>query len=90
MPRRRKNGRHTPRTPVNVVYRTIQASGGPTATARALGVSLATLARWRREGRVTDAAAVLRWAELVYPPETPQAYRLARQLAGLAGNRRGR
>jgi hypothetical protein len=68
---------------VNIIYRTIQASGGPTATARALGVSLATLVRWRRDGRVSDARAVLEWAALVHPTDPAAAYQLARRLSGL-------
>ena len=82
MPRRR-NGRHKPRTPVNVVYRTIQASRGPTAVTQWLGISLATLQRWRRMGRVPDAAAVLEWAGGLYPDDAAAAYHLARRLAGL-------
>lgn len=79
----RPNGRHKPRTPPNLIYRQIGAAGGPTALAKRLGVSLPTLARWRREGRVRDAAAVLEWAGLLYPKEPGKAYRLARRLAGL-------
>jgi len=82
MPRRR-NGRRKPRTPVNIVYRTIQASNGPTATARVLGVSLATLARWRQVGRVSDAAVVLNWAGHLHQRDGA-AYRLACQLAGVS------
>jgi hypothetical protein len=85
--RRRPNGRHKPRTPVNLVYRTIRATGGPTAVARLLGVSLPTLARWRRAGRVSDAAAVLEWAGAL-APDPAAAYRLARRLAGLPAKRR--
>ena len=80
MPRR--NGRNRPRIPVNLVYRTIQAAGGQTAVCRALGVSLATLARWRRVGVVRDARAVLEWAALIHAEPAAQLA-LARALAGL-------
>jgi len=83
MPRRRKNGRNVPRTPVNLVYRTIQAAGGPTAVLEALGVGEATLKRWRREGVVPDARAVLEWAARVHPGAPAAQLRLARRLAGL-------
>jgi len=83
MPRPRKNGRNRPRIPVNVVYRTIQASAGPTAVCTALGISLASLARWRREGRIGDARIVLEWAALVWPLEPGRQLALARRLAGL-------
>jgi hypothetical protein len=82
MPARRKNGRRRPLLPRNVVYRTIQATGGPTAVEQALGISTATLKRWRRVGVVTDAAGVLRWAALLHPEPAAQLA-LARQLAGL-------
>jgi hypothetical protein len=85
MPRRKPNGRNVPRIPPNLVYRTIQATGGPLATVRALGISLASLARWRREGRVGDAQIVLEWAALVYPDAPEAQLRLARRLAGLPG-----
>ena len=88
MPRPRKNGRNVPRTPVNLVYRTIQATGGPTATVAALGVSDPTLKRWRRAGVVTDARAVLVWAALVHPGAAEPQLRLARRLAGLPAARR--
>jgi len=83
MPRRRKNGRNRPRTPPNIVYRSIQAAGGPTALARALNISLASLARWRRAGHVSDSRAVLAWAALVHPDAPEAQLRLARRLAGL-------
>ena len=83
-PRRRPDGRRKPRTRVNTIYRSIQAAGGPTHLKKAIGVSLPTLARWRRVGRVTDAVAVLEWAELVHPDNPAEAYCLARRLAGLA------
>jgi hypothetical protein len=67
---------------VNIVYRSIQAAGGRTALCQALGVSLPTLARWRREGMVSDAQAVLRWAALLYEDPAAQLA-LARALAGL-------
>jgi hypothetical protein len=86
MPRRR-NGRNVPRTPVNLVYRTIQAAGGPTALCAALGVSDATLKRWRRAGVVSDARGVLEWAALVHPGAPAAQLRLARRLAGLAARR---
>jgi len=85
MPRHRKNGRNRPRTPVNLVYRTIQATGGPTAVCTALGVSEPTLKRWRRAGVVPDARAVLAWAALVHPGALEAQLRLARRLAGLPG-----
>jgi len=83
MPRRRKNGRNVPRTPVNLVYRSIQAAGGPTAVWSLLNVSDATLKRWRRAGVVSDARAVLVWAALVHPGAPEAQLRLARRLAGL-------
>jgi len=83
MARRRKNGRNRPRTPVNLVYRTIQAAGGPTAVLEALGVAEATLKRWRRAGVVLDARAVLTWAAVVHPGAFEAQLRLARRLAGL-------
>lgn len=86
----RPNGRHKPRTPPNLVYRMIGAAGGPTALAWRLGVSLPTLARWRREGRVYDAPAVLEWAGMLHPKDPAKAYRLARRLAGLAPRPRPR
>jgi hypothetical protein len=78
----RPNGRHRPRIRVNTVYRSIQATGGLTATAAALGISLPTLQRWRRTGVVLDARAVLTWAALIHPDPGPQLA-LARALAGL-------
>jgi len=83
-PRRRPDGRRKPRTRVNMIYRSIQAAGGPTRLKEAIGVSLPTLARWRRVGRVTDAVAVLEWAALIHPESPAEAYCLARRLAGLA------
>lgn len=83
-PRRRPDGRRKPRIRVNAIYRSIQAAGGPTALKRALGVSLPTLARWRRVGRISDAVTVLEWAALVHPTDPAAAYQLARRLAGLA------
>jgi|SRR5262252_3088617 len=91
MPRPR-NGRNRPRIPPNLVYRTIQATGGPTAVCTGLGISEPTLKRWRRVGTVTDARAVLVWAALVHPGAPGAQLRLARRLAGLpaaAGARRG-
>jgi hypothetical protein len=85
MARGRRNGRNRPRTPVNLVYRTIQASGGPTAVLEALGIAEATLKRWRRLGTVSDARAVLTWAALVHPAACELQLRLARRLAGLPG-----
>lgn len=85
-PTRRRNGRL--RLPSNAVYRTIQATGGPNATTEALGISLATLARWRRSGVVRDAPTLLRWVALAHPEPTRQLA-LARRLAGLDGVRRG-
>ncbi len=86
--RRRPDGRRKPRTRVNAIYRGIQAAGGPTQLARAVGVSVPTLKRWRAAGRVTDAATVLEWAALVHPGDAAAAYQLARRLAGLAPTKR--
>ena len=80
-----RNGRNRPRTPVNLVYRTIQAAGGPTAVRVALGISEPTLKRWRRGGIVSDARGVLLLAALVHPGACEQQLRLARRLAGLPG-----
>lgn len=77
--RPRPNGRR--RLPVNLVYRSIQAAGGPGALCRALNISLRTLARWRRQGRVSDACAVLAWAALLKTEPAAQL-ELARRLAG--------
>jgi hypothetical protein len=88
MGRRRKNGRNRPRIPANLVYRTIQASGGPTAVLDALGISDATLKRWRRAGVVSDPRAILVWAALVHPTDAEAQLKLARRLAGLPGARR--
>jgi hypothetical protein len=82
MPVRRRNGRRRPVLPQNIVYRTIQATGGPTAVERALGISSATLKRWRRVGRISDASAVLTWAAFLHTDPATQLA-LARQLAGL-------
>jgi hypothetical protein len=84
MPRRR-NGRR--RLPSNVVYRSIRAAGGPSAVCAALQISLATLARWRKLGRVSDAAAVLRWAALLQAEPAAQLH-MAWALAGLPAARR--
>jgi hypothetical protein len=78
-PTQRRNGRR--RLPSNVVYRTIHATGGPKAVQEALGVSTATLARWRRAGTVSDARMVLTWAALLHADAAPQLA-LARALAG--------
>lgn len=87
-PRRRHNGRTRPRQPVNVVYRTIRANGGtPESVARALGVSLATLKRWRRAGRVSDPVALLHWVDLLHS-EPAKQLALARKLAGCGRPRR--
>jgi len=85
---RRQNGRNVPRTPVNIVYRTIQAAGGPTAVCHGLRISEPTLKRWRRAGTVPDARAVLEWAALVHPGAAEPQLRLARRLAGLPAARR--
>ncbi len=85
-----KDMRNRPRIPVNVVYRTIQAAGGPTAVCAALGISEATLKRWRRAGVVSDPRALLVWAALVYPGEPEAQLRLARRLAGLPAAARRR
>jgi hypothetical protein len=81
----RRNGRR--RLPSNAIYRAIRAAGGPSAVCRALGISLATLARWRRAGVVTDARAVLLWAALLQADPVRQLV-LARQLAGCRPLRR--
>jgi hypothetical protein len=81
MPKRRRNGSR--RLPSNIVYRSIQAGGGPTALLRYLGISERTLWRWRRDGVVTDARAVLEWARLLHPTDAQAQLRLARRLAGL-------
>jgi DNA-binding transcriptional regulator YdaS (Cro superfamily) len=85
MPPRRRDGRR--RLPSNAVFRAIQAAGGPSAVCRALGVSLPTLARWRRAGRVSDPEAVLTWAALVHP-EAEAQLALAWALAGVRWPRR--
>ena len=76
-----RNGRR--QLPSNIVYRSIQAAGGPSAVTRALKISLQSLARWRREGRIGDARIVLEWAALIYPAQADEQLRLARRLAGL-------
>jgi hypothetical protein len=82
MPRPHRNGRNRPRIPSNLVYRTIQAAGGPTAVRTALGISEPTLKRWRRLGTVPDARGVLVLAALVHVAPDRQLA-LARALAGL-------
>jgi len=75
---RTRNGRR--RLPSNAVYRAIQLVGGPSAVCELLGISLATLARWRRDGYVRDPVALLEWAELLGTEPTAQlaaAWRLA-------------
>ena len=84
MPPRRVDGRRKPRIRVNVIYRSIQAAGGRTALAKALGVTVGTLATWRRIGRVEGARYVLEWAALVHPTDPAAEIALARRLAGLA------
>jgi len=85
-----RNGRR--QLPSNIVYVSIQKAGGPSALTQALRISLQSLARWRREGRVPDARIVLEWAALVHPDAPAEQLRLARRLAGLpaamAGSRR--
>jgi hypothetical protein len=88
-PRKRPDGRRKPRIRVNVIYRSIQAAGGPTALARALEVSLPTLARWRATGHLENARHVLEWAALVHEDAAAQLA-LARALAGLRPPRRPR
>jgi hypothetical protein len=83
MARARRNGRNRPRTPVNLVYRTIQAAGGPTAVLEALGIAEATLKRWRRLGTVPDARGVLMLAALARPGQLEAQLQLAWRLAGL-------
>jgi hypothetical protein len=80
MPRRRRRLR----LPRNAVYDAYHAAGGPTVVARALGVSFATLARWRRTGVVTGAADALRLAALVHRRPGRAQLALARRLAGLS------
>ena len=76
-----RNGRR--QLPNNIVYVSIQKAGGPSALTHALGISLQSLARWRRVGRVPDARIVLEWAALVHPGAPEAQLRLARRLAGL-------
>jgi hypothetical protein len=83
----RLNDRHRPRIPPNIVYRSIRAAGGPTALRKALGVSEATLKRWRRAGVVSDGRAVLAWVALIHSTPVEQL-RLARRLVGLPAGRR--
>lgn len=78
---RRRRGRPL-RLPRNAVYDAIHAAGGPTYVARELGVSSATMARWRRENRVHTAADVLQLVALVGAGPTMQL-QMARILAGL-------
>jgi hypothetical protein len=78
---RRPNGRR--RLPRNDVYDAIQAAGGPSAVCGLLGISLATLARWRRVGRVSDPAALLRWAAAIHPEVLERQLALAWRLAGI-------
>ncbi len=66
MARRRKNGRNRPRTPVNLVYRTIQAAGGPTAVCRALGIPVEKVVRnIERYGNTTAASIPIALDETV-------------------------
>jgi hypothetical protein len=82
---RRVPRRYVPTSlPANLVYRTIWAAGGPSAVCRALGISIPTLHRWRRVGRMDDAQAVLTLVALVHPDDPIAQLTLARQLAGLA------
>jgi hypothetical protein len=81
MPPRRRDGRR--QLPSNAVWRAMRAAGGPSAVCAALGISLPTLARWRRVGRVSDPQAVLEWAALVHPDAPEAQLALARALAGL-------
>lgn len=90
MPRRGSNGRHRRRQPTNAVYRSIRAAGGTAVLEQALGVSLATLKRWRRLGRVLDPVALLAWAALVHPDDPARQLALAHQLAGVPTGRRRR
>ena len=69
--------------PSNVVYRSIWAAGGPSAVCRALGISIPTLHRWRRVGRMDDSRAVLTLVALIHPDDPAAQVALARQLAGL-------
>lgn len=68
--------------PSNIVYETIHRLGGPTAAVRQLGVSDATLARWRRTGTIGSAQVVLRIVDLV-GGSAAERLSLARRLAGL-------
>lgn len=80
---RRRRGRPL-RLPRNAVYDAIHAAGGPTFVGRELGVSAATLARWRRAGVVHTAADALRLAALATNGAGPTAQlSMARTLAGL-------
>jgi hypothetical protein len=88
---RRVPRRYVPTSlPANVVYRTIWAAGGPSAVCRALGISIPTLHRWRRVGRMDDAQAVLTLVALVHPDDPVLQLTLARQLAGLSRTPRPR
>lgn len=78
---RRPDGRRRPRIRVNIVYRSIQAAGGPSRLAGLLGVSLQTLAAWRRTGVVPNARAVFEWIALVHDDPSAQLA-LGRRLAG--------
>jgi hypothetical protein len=77
---RRTNGRR--QLPTNIVYRSIQAAGGPGALCITLGISQRTLWRWRRVGMVTDPVALLTWVALIHP-EPDRQLALARALVGL-------
>ena len=70
--------------PRNTVYDAIRAAGGPMFVGHELGVSSATLARWRRDNVVHAAADALRLAALATNGAGPRAQlQLARTLAGL-------
>jgi hypothetical protein len=86
---RRPDGRRRPRIRVNIVYRSIQAAGGPSRLAALLGVSLQTLAYWRRTGVVPNARAVFEWIALIHEEPSAQLA-LGRALAGLRPPRRPR
>ncbi len=76
--------------PPNIVYRSIWAAGGPSAVCRALDISIPTLHRWRRVGRMDDSQAVLTLVGLIHPDDPAAQLALARQLAGLAAVKRRR
>src|SRR5262245_32902860 len=86
MPRAKYRGRTGKRLrlPRNAVYEAVHDAGGPSVVVRELGVSLATLARWRRAGEILAARDALELARLARVGTGPTAQLLlARELAGL-------